>query len=68
MHTGPEMVPLAHEEIPAAEMEERAGAFYREMRARRTTRHFSPRPVPRRLIELAVATASRSAEPEPAVV
>lgn len=57
MHTGPEMVPLAHEEIPEDEMEERAGDFYRQMRGRRTTRHFSPRPVPRRLIELAVATA-----------
>ncbi len=34
-----------------------ADAFYHTMQARRTTRHFSSRPVPRDLIELAIRTA-----------
>jgi nitroreductase len=38
-------------EYPPAEMEARALAFAAEMRRRRTTRHFSERPVPRRVIE-----------------
>jgi iodotyrosine deiodinase len=43
--------------LPAAEMEARAVAFLALMRRRRTVRDFSDRPVPRALIEAAVATA-----------
>jgi iodotyrosine deiodinase len=39
-------------------MLERARAFYREMAARRSVRHFAPDPVPRELVELAIATAA----------
>ena len=42
---------------PESEMLARAEAFYLEMNRRRTTRHFSDEPVPRRLIELALLTA-----------
>lgn len=44
--------------LPEEEMDARATAFYQEMDRRRSTRHFSSRPVPRRLIELAIRTAS----------
>ncbi len=50
-------VPLAFDRLPEAEMRARALAVYEEMRRRRTTRHFSPEPVPRELIALAVRTA-----------
>jgi nitroreductase len=50
-------VPLAFTRRPPEEMLERARAFYEEMRWRRTTRHFSPEPVPRELIDLAIRTA-----------
>ena len=54
----PRFVPLPHwHRRPAAEMAERARAFYAEMDQRRTTRHFSNEPVPRELIELAIRTA-----------
>lgn len=36
----------------------RAQAFYASLNRRRSVRHFAPKPVPRRLIELAIATAS----------
>jgi nitroreductase len=49
--------PLVFERLPPDEMLARARAFRDEMRRRRTTRHFSPEPVPRELIELAVETA-----------
>ena len=39
-------------------MDARADAFYTEMDERRSVRAFSPDPVPRRLIELAIRTAS----------
>jgi nitroreductase len=39
-------------------METRAAAFYEEMDQRRSVRFFSTDPVPRRLIELAIRTAS----------
>lgn len=39
-------------------MDRRAVAFYEEMDARRSVRHFSADPVPRRLVELAIRTAS----------
>lgn len=44
-------------EYPAAEMLERARAFHDEMRSRRSVRDFSPRPVPRELIETCLRTA-----------
>ena len=51
-------VPYARTAPTADEMEARADAFFHEMDARRSVRHFSDRPVPRRLIELAIRTAS----------
>lgn len=54
----PPTVPLAFTERPAGEMAARAEAFYGEMDARRSVRDFSDRPVPRALIERAIATAS----------
>ncbi|MBT8239920.1 MAG: nitroreductase family protein [Acidimicrobiia bacterium] len=44
-------------ELPEAEMLSRAHLFYQEMQQRRSARVFSDRPVPRELIELAIATA-----------
>jgi iodotyrosine deiodinase len=51
-------VPLGFEPLDEEEMAARAEAFYREMDRRRSTRHFSDRAVPRRLVELAIRTAS----------
>lgn len=51
-------VPLDFREHPPAEMASRADAFLAEMDARRSVRDFADRPVPRRLIERAIATAS----------
>lgn len=51
-------VPLDFETRPEAEMAARAEAFYREMDGRRSVRDFSDRPVPRALVERAIATAS----------
>ena len=54
----PKFIPLPGYERPdPAEMLARAERFYEQMDRRRTTRHFSSDPVPRRLIELAVMTA-----------
>ncbi len=54
----PRFVPLPdYARRPEPEMFARAEAFYLEMNRRRTTRHFSDEPVPRRLIELALLTA-----------
>lgn len=54
----PVFVPLpGYVRYPEAEMLARAEAFCAEMHRRRTTRHFSSEPVPRRLIELAMLTA-----------
>jgi nitroreductase len=44
----------------ASEMGQRARSFYRLMSERRSVREFSPDPVPRELIELAIVTASTS--------
>ncbi len=50
--------PLAgYREYPAAEMEARSRAFADEMQRRRTTRHFSDRPVPRAVIEACLEAA-----------
>ena len=54
-------VPTIPYQLPPRSEEEmlvRAERFYAEMDQRRSVRHFSPRPVPRRLIELAIMTAS----------
>ena len=54
----PNFVPLPdYRRHPEPEMLARGEAFYAEMNRRRTTRHFSAEPVPRRLIELALLTA-----------
>ena len=54
----PRLVPLAHRPgRDADEMERRARAFYAEMARRRTVRDFSPRPVPRAVLEPCLAAA-----------
>ncbi len=62
-------VPLpAYREYPVAEMERRAREFYEEMNRRRTVRHYSERPVPRRVIEdclRAAGTAPSGANRQP---
>jgi len=50
-------LPLELSRLEPAEMRERARALLAEMRTRRSVRQFSPEPVPRELIEAAVATA-----------
>lgn len=55
--TRAEFQTLAFETLPDAEMQTRAEAFLTTMRRRRTVRDFSDRPVPRSLIETAIATA-----------
>jgi iodotyrosine deiodinase len=51
-------VPYDFERLPEELMLERGRSFYERMDARRSVRDFSPDPVPRELIELAVRTAS----------
>ena len=51
-------IPLDPEILPPEEMRRRAEAFYRQMERRRSVREFSPDPVPRELIEIAIRTAS----------
>ena len=59
MTTGrPEFIPHPHRRLPAEEMFRRAEEFFAEMQGRRSVRDFSPEPVPRALIELAIRTAS----------
>jgi nitroreductase len=54
----PGFVPLTtFEERPPEEMKARAREFYEEIRRRRTVREFSPRPVPREVIEDALRAA-----------
>ncbi len=54
----PRFVPLpGYLRYSADDMLARAQAFHDEMARRRTTRHFSSEPVPRRLVELAMLTA-----------
>ncbi len=50
-------MPLDYHSLPVPEMRARALAFSGEMNRRRTVREFSPRPVPRDLIETALRTA-----------
>lgn len=54
----PRFVPYRPERLPESEMLRRGRAFYQEMNRRRSVRDFSPDPVPREMIELAVRTAS----------
>lgn len=51
-------VPLGFERLDQPEMVRRARGFYEHMDRRRSVREFSPEPVPRELIELAIMTAS----------
>jgi iodotyrosine deiodinase len=56
-------VPLEeYRELPVEEMKRRAAAFYADVRRRRSVREFSPRPVPREVIDecLRVAGAAPS--------
>jgi nitroreductase len=53
----PPMIPLAFDRLPLEETLTRARTFFEEMNRRRTTRHFSPEPVPREAIEWAIRTA-----------
>ena len=60
--------PSTYQEYPAEEMLRRAASFCAQMRRRRTVRSFSPRPVPREVIELclrAAATAPSGANLQP---
>lgn len=51
-------IPLPdYAELPPAEMQRRAQAFYDEISRRHTVRDFAPRPVPRALIETCLAAA-----------
>ncbi len=57
-NTTPGFIPLpAYTEYPVTEMIARSRTFAAEMQRRRTTRHFSPRPVPREVIEACVEAA-----------
>lgn len=51
-------LPLDFRRLPEPEMRRRAEEFHREMERRRSVRHFAPDPVPRELVETAIATAS----------
>jgi iodotyrosine deiodinase len=65
----PQFQPLtSYRELPVEEMRVRATAFYEEVRRRRTVREFSPRPIPREIIEtclLAAGTAPNGANLQP---
>ncbi len=58
MADGAPFVPYSVEPLTEAESVARAWAFYREMDARRSVRHFADRPVPREVVEVAIRTAS----------
>ncbi|MEO0558320.1 MAG: nitroreductase family protein [Bacteroidota bacterium] len=51
-------VPLDFAPVSEAESLDRAERFYRQLDTRRSVRDYSDRPVPKRLIELAIQTAS----------
>lgn len=52
------MIPHHLQEMTPDEQGRKAVSFYEEMSSRRSVRQFSSRPVPRRLIEMAIVTAS----------
>lgn len=54
----PAFIPHRPEQFGEDEMLRRARAFHDLMQKRRSVRHFSSRPVPRELLELAILTAS----------
>lgn len=54
----PRFIPYRPERPSDEEMRRRARGFFIRMNARRSVRDFAPDPVPRELIELAIATAS----------
>lgn len=58
MPTDQRRVPYRPERLVPSEMEARADTFYEELDGRRSVRAFSADPVPRRLIERAIQTAS----------
>jgi nitroreductase len=51
-------IPLDHRRLPVEETLSRARELQREMARRRSVRHFSPDPVPREAVELAIRTAA----------
>jgi len=51
-------VPLSWKELPDSEMQKRALDLFENMNSRRTTRHFSSRHVPKKLIETAIMCGS----------
>jgi len=51
-------IPYRPERLPEEEMMRRAREYYEELDRRRSVRFFSPDPVPRELIEIAIRTAS----------
>jgi iodotyrosine deiodinase len=51
-------IPYRPERLPEEEMLRRAREYYQELNRRRSVRFFSPDPVPRELIEIAIRTAS----------
>lgn len=53
-----QMIPHDFERLPRDEQQTRAESFYEEMDRRRSVRFFSDEPVPRKLIETAIRTAS----------
>lgn len=65
----PSFLPLtSYREYPVDEMVQRASAFYKDLRRRRTVREFSDRPVSREIIEhclLAAGTAPNGANMQP---
>ncbi|MCA9973907.1 MAG: nitroreductase family protein [Anaerolineales bacterium] len=66
--TTPEFQPLSYDPVTDEAAQQRAAAFYADVRRRRTVRHFSDRPVPRRVIEqclLAAGTAPSGANMQP---
>ena len=56
-HPSARFVPLAFTRFPPDQMLERARAHYQELNRRRSVRQFSPEPVDRELIELAIRSA-----------
>jgi iodotyrosine deiodinase len=63
-----ESVPYQHREYPPPEMKERAEAFYRNLKGRRTVRDFSSRPIPMEAVESclkAAGTAPNGANHQP---
>jgi nitroreductase len=64
----PQFTPLDYCEYPAEEMQQRAAAFYADVRRRRSVRQFADRPVPASVIEdclRAAATAPSGANKQP---